>query len=85
MSLNLKTQEPFKDKITNKMQREIKVPISSEEIADMTDMMLADQMQRLSINDVPIYEIDWGNKRLRYILLYAHNIIISGIGNQTNN
>ena len=29
----------------------------------MTNMMLADKMQRLSINEVPIYKINWGNKR----------------------
>ena len=45
------------------MQRELKVPICSEDIADMTDRMLAEMMQRLSIKDVPIYEINWGNKR----------------------
>ena len=40
---------------------ETKVPISSEDIADMIDVTLADKMQLLSINEVPIYNICWGN------------------------
>ena len=63
MSLNLKTLKSYKDDMDNKIKRELKVPISSEDIADMIDIMLADKSKRLSINDVLIYKIYWGNKR----------------------
>ena len=41
--------------------KELKVPISSEDIANMIYLMLADKMQLLYINEVPIYKIYWGN------------------------
>ena len=59
----------------NETQREIKVPISSQDIEDMIDMMLEDKMQRLSINEVPIYKINWGNKSFIYPLknMFTYN------------
>ena len=36
-------------------------PIPSEDIADIIDMRLAEKMEMLSINEIPMGNIHWGN------------------------
>ena len=47
--MDLDILETIDGKISEEKQKEIILPISLDKISDMTDMMLADQMQRLSI------------------------------------
>ena len=61
--MDLAIQKTIHGKLMANKQRETKVPIPSDTISDIADTMLVDQMQRLSIQGVPIYEINWGDNK----------------------
>ena len=61
--MELAIQEAIHENFMANKQRQTRVPIPSDMISDMAKTMLADQMQRLSIHDVRIYEINSGDHK----------------------